>query len=423
MTIQGYQAVLWMFRDTWIPFMCASDISVNMDVDEIAIRTIGDGQYKKFGYQALGYNITLSGLLKFDADNFTGFDMIDNMRNFTNVQFRVTFDDDEGNEKSIQGNALVKSGAVSISPGDLVKNDFTLLGNGAFLFFNGSVSCDTSIDSISPDETSDGTVTATYTYTGPVYQVKYQIDGTGDFVSSLVDIPLVVSGLANGIHSIHIIPLCQNGNEGIGLTQSFSIASGLTCGLVITGRTQDGNLTLTPVFDNPDSETVATYQYSIDGGAFIVKNLLPTTDPIDISGMALGDHTLAMIPFCSSGVAGTGFTDGDFSIDSSPSTSLVNYSFVNDPFSGNQMWIYVDGILQVNLTAASSGSITVSVGQLVKGVLQSTASGGARGVGLRTTNQTTSSILNDQSGRSPQVFQYTFTADGSTYLIGGVISP
>lgn len=423
MTVQGANAILFFFKgSTWLPFLCASDISFNIDIDEIAIRTMGDGPDKKFAYQSRGYNITLSGLLKFDDANYTGSDIIDAVKAFANVQFRITFDDLAGNVKSIQGTAIVKSAALGISVGALVKNDFTLLGNGAFQWFNGDVSCDTVITDIAASGTtsSDGTVTITYTYTGPVYQVMYQVDGAGSYVSTLADVPIVLPTLSNGSHSINIIPLCQNGNEGTGSFRIFSVAhSGATCDLLITGITQDST-TITPVFTGTD--TPSTYQYQIDGGSFITKNLLPTTDPIDITGLSLGDHSINIIPSCSDGIEGSGFSD-TFTITTSPSNSVINYSFINDPFSGNQMWIYVDGILQVNLTAAGSGSITVSVGQLVKGVLQCTASGGARGVGLRTTNQTTSVILNDQTGRSPQLFQYTFTADGSTYLIGGVISP
>ncbi len=427
MTVQGKDATLWFQKDgEFVPYMCASDITITIETEEVAIRTLGDGHYKKYASQSLSWKVDLNGLLQFDADNFTAFDIVDAQRNFVNVIVRVTFDDLTGNEKTIQGNAVVKTSALSASAGELVKADFNLLGSGAFLWFDGTVSCDTSASFDGTTEAGDGSgdTTIYYVYSGAVNQVKYRLNGTGDYIFSSAGVNIFYAGLAAGLYSIEVIPLCQNGNEGVGFTQLFVVTRGGSCNLAITSiELSDDQTQLLITVNNPDDETSGTYQYSIDGGTFFSKNLLPDPDPIDVSGLAFGDHTVDVVPFCSSGVLGSDLS-GDFTIDSQPSQSVVNWTFNNDPFSGNQFWIYVDGVMVINETAADLGnSINVNVGQVVRVVLQCTATGGARGVSLQTVNSTTSTTLNSQSGRSPQTFIFSWTADGSTYQVGANITP
>lgn len=440
--IQGTDAVLSFYKNDWLPFLCSSDITVAITANKVAVRAAGDGSWKKYAYQDAEYAITLSGLLKFDEDNFTGWDLLANQMNFVNVMFRCSFDDENGNVRSMEGTVIVETSTLSISIGALVKNDFNLTGNGKLTVFDGLIPCPTIITGITVDgqEDSDGIVHVSYTYTGEAYQVKWRVDNTGDYTYTIADLTIDIPGLTVNGHSIEIIPICVNGFEGTGDTQDFVVTAALTCDSTCTGiviDTPDGgrfsglgpNVTLNiggnAMFISPTiTGSAPLYMYAWDDTSLFT--ILPITSPIPINNLSPGAHTLAVIPICTfSGgrqVYGQGGSFG-FTLTSQSNQSVINYSYTNFP-PNNSLNIYVNGILTISLNNANgSSSITVPTGATVKAVLSSSSQPlGSRDGTLVVTDNTTSTQLFNQSAASPFTKQFSFTANGDEFTINGVVS-
>lgn len=424
--IQGQDAVLSFFKNDWIPFVCSSDISISIAVTKAPVRTVGDGQWKKYAYQDSEYAVTLSGLLKFDADNWTGWDTMNAQFNFSNVLFRCSFEDDGGNIRTLQGYAMVETSTLSFSPGAIVKNDFQLQGSGRLDMFDGLIPCPTTIDSISVTGLSDpaGNIGITYTYTGDLYQVKYRLDGMGAYIYALGALPLTINGVTVGNHSIEIIPICTNSYEGTGLSQTFAVTQALVCTSVVT------DITISTIVGSVFATAVKTggatqMQWNLDGGFGIVA---PITDQIPLSSLAPGNHKLTIVPLCLiSGqlVPGTGFTK-NFTVSSTPTQSIVNYNFLlsGSVSSVNQFQIYVNGVLMVNSNAAGTGSINVPIGATVRASLVCYIPGGpgTKHGELTVFDSTTATVLFDSTVAQPVSLQYNVVANGDSYIITQSIS-
>lgn len=442
-TIQGSDAILSFYTNDWEPFVCSTDISVAIGVSKVAVRTRGDGQWKKYTYQDVNFSITLSGLLKFDDTNFSGWEMINNQVGFLTLLCRVSFEDDQGNIMTVQGEVMVETTTLGISQGNLVKNDFQLQGTGSLLIFVGLVPCPTEITAITVNgqEASDGTINVTHTYTGEAYQIKYRINNTGDYVYALSDETLTIPGLAIGPNqSIEIIPVCANGYEGTGMTQTFQVTQGLTCSSVTTGITiyapnaanfsgLAGGVVVTggasSMYIVPTIEGSATqFGYGWEGGSQYFY--LPAGSPIPINNLAPGAHTINIIPVCAFGpnnspVWGVGMYVG-FTLNVQPAQSPLAYNYENDP-TGNSLSLYINGVLSVAASVSNaSGNITAPAGAAIRVVLSSSNVGSRVGT-LTITDNTTSAQLYNNSANSPFSMTYSFTANGDSFTITGIVSP
>jgi len=414
--IQGQNAVLSIYKSTFLPFVCASDISMSLESDELPIRAAKGGHWKDFTYNNASYSITLSGLLKFDTVNFTGFDMLDNWFNFTAIKFLITFDDLNGDQKSFQGFAMVKSNTLSYSAGSLVKGDFELTGKGELMYFDGIIACAGSIITITVtgQTAADGIIHVNYTYSGAPYQVKWRVDGTGNYVYALVGIQIDIPGLSVGTHSIKIVPVCLNGYKSDNSASSiFQVTQALTCSAVCVAINTGGS-SFNPIFTG----TPAQWKYNIDGGAYVY--VLAAIQTVSLPGLTVGVHTVNIVPVCANGAEGTG-RSATFTVTSNPAQSVINYNFAS--FStGNLFQIYVNGILQQSLSASGSGSLIVATGASVRGVLQALNPIGSHGQ-LQTQDTTLLSVLDNRTGTANTVLQYTFSTNGDTYFIQGTITP
>lgn len=346
--------------------------------------------------------------------------MLDNQFGFSNVLARVSFDDENGNIKTVQGQMMIETSTLSYAPGALVKNDFQLQGNGKMDLFDGLIPCDSTITSIivTGQTAADGIVHFSYTFSGPAYQVKYRIDGIGQYAFATAGAIIDVPGLPNGNHAVEIIPLCQNGYEGTGLEQSFQVTNAQTCTSSIDSITVD-----TSAFSitNTHAGSATQMRYRIDGGVWIDALI---TDSISIASISPGNHTIEEIPVCSNGVEGTGLVQ-NFTIAAQPSMSTVNWSFTTVG-NYNIFSIYVNGTLTINQSTAGSGMITVPLGAPIRTVVYGPSRLPDRNVNLSITDSTTAtSIYNHTSlayafGSATE--QYTFNADGDTYQINGTIT-
>jgi hypothetical protein len=415
--IQSKNAVLSFNKDGWYPFVCATDVSLQINADMLDVRTAQNGIWSNQAYQKLSYSISLGGVLQFDAVNWTAVDFVQNMMGFLSVKFLLSMTDDNGVIKSYQGYCNISSLATSYSPGKTVENSFTLPGTGELKFFDGLIPCDSviSIITVTGQTAADGIVHITYTYTGAPSQIKYRIDGKGNYIYANVGIQLDIPGLSIGSHYIDIIPVCLNGYEGEAATrQSFTITQSLTCSAVITDITIT-TTTAVPVFTGTPSQ----YKYSIDGGAFVVVGI---SFVVPLGGLSVGNHTIQMVPICSNGVEGTGFTK-PFTVAVQPSQSMVSYNWVNFPYAGNFMDIYVNGSLTIHVTSTgNSGSFIAPTGATVRAVVKSPEPTGARSMNLKVDDTSTFTNLFNQSGTSPTTLEFIFTVNGDNYLVQGIIS-
>lgn len=353
--------------------------------------------------------------------------MIDNHLNLTHVLVRCSFDDQNGNVKTIQGYVMIESSTVGISPGALVKNDFSMQGNGKMDMFDGFVPCPTVITSITigGQTAPDGIVHVTYAYAGSAYQIKYRLDGVGDYAYALADQQLDIPGLAIGSnHSIEIIPVCSNGYEGTGQVQQFIVTQALTCSGVIS------DITIILGSGGVVNRAVAIYsggatqmKYQIDGGIWQVTSI---NSVVNLTFLPLGAHTITMVPICANNVEGAGFTKA-FNVTVNPSQSVVQLhgniagSGVGAPRGAvNLIQLYVNGVLTlVNPGSGVTNQTVVPVGATIKGVVTTSQN---RPMEIQTLNLTASTTLDDQTAVGPGTLQFSFVADGSTYRINGTLN-
>lgn len=414
-TIQGQYAVLSFFKDDWIPFVCASDISISLTATKAAVRTAGDGHWKKWTYQDSSYALTLSGLLKFDTGNWSGWDMLDNMMNFNNILFRCSFDDQNGDVKTVQGFCMIETTTLTWAMNNLVKNDFQLQGTGKLDLFDGLIPCPSVITAIAitGQTAADGIVHSAYTYTGDIYQVKYRIDATGDYAYAFPAVIIDTPGLSVGDHSIEIIPVCLNGYEGTGLTQNFTVTRALVCTAAITAINISAGAAT-----NINTGGATQMKYRIDGGMWVFA-LINTSIPV--GSLAVGAHTIEEVPICSNGVSGTGLVQS-FTISVQPAQSIINYLFTlaTGTATIKAFNIYVNGVLTVSSATSGSGSISVPLSATISAVVSCGDSG--HHIRLQVSDQTTSTAMYDHTVPSPDAVGFIFTANGDTYFISETIS-
>lgn len=392
-------------------------MSIEISATKVPIRTRGDGHWKKYTYQDIAFSITLSGLLTFDEDNWTGWDMLDNMFNFSHVLARVSFEDADGNIRTVQGYVMIETSTLSYSPGNLVKDDFQMQGNGKLIMFDGLIPCPSVITDIIVDGQTDddGIIHITFTFSGDPYQVKYRIDDSGDWVFAVAGATLNIPGLAIANHTIEIIPICANNFEGTGREERFQVTQGLTCGTVISDISINGDVTTAQaVFTGSATQM----KYRVDGGVWITNTI---TFVVSLGELSAGDHTIEMVPICANNVEGTGF-EKEFTITSQPAQSKINwnFSFITPATLG--MKVYVDGVLYVSETDDSIGFFNVNTGQAIRFAVEVKT---GYPFGLIVSDVTTSTFLNSQSGTpsSRTTYSYTFTATGGhEYACVGAIN-
>lgn len=417
--IQGSDAILSFFKNDYIPFVCSTDISIAITANKIAVRAPGDGTWKKYTYQTAEYTVTLSGLMQFDDANFTGWDMLENQLGFIQIPFRCSFTDDEDNVKTIQGTAMIETSTLSFNPGTLVKGEFNLTGSGKLIMFDGLEPCPSEVltVTVTGQTASDGIVHVTYTYSGVIYQVKYKVDDTGDWVYVIADLTIDIPGLAIGDHFIMIVPVCFNGFEGVECQGRFSVTQALTCSTVISTITINGGMTTAiAVYTGAATQM----KYRIDGGAW-VNSLITAT--ISLVRQSVGAHTIEMVPICANGVSGTGFVQA-FTVSSQPAQSKISWTFDNgEPTFITIFAVLVNGVAQVLENSTSSGFIFAPVGASVKAVLTSVPPvphGSTNGtVQINDTTLSTQIFLQNQSGSI--AINHTFTANGDDFLISELV--
>lgn len=220
--VKGTDAIIQIFKaGSYRDYLCATDITIDIKTELKSVKTIGDGVWKRSRPQSIGYTITLNGLLKLNTgDSPMAFDLLYNQLQFVDIQFRITFTDEDNNIKAVIGNATVESSQFGGGSDGFATGQFTIVGNGELGYTNSLLPCDVTITGISA--TWDSTVgkysiNVSKTGTGTVYRYEYTINGRGRYIAPsmpfFIDQPLYSVPQTN--YDMVIFPVCVNGFDGI----------------------------------------------------------------------------------------------------------------------------------------------------------------------------------------------------------------
>ncbi|WP_240359172.1 adventurous gliding motility protein AgmC [Pyxidicoccus trucidator] len=151
------------------------------------------------------------------------------------------------------------------------------------------------VDTVPPDTNIDagpsGTTTstsATFDFSSPDSPVTYQCSLDGAAFAACTD-PVTFTGLANGNHTLSVRAVDAAGNvDPTPATRSWTVDTSAPDTTIVSGPAAVTSAT-TATFDFSSNESPVTYECSLDGAAFVA-----CTDPVTFSGLANGNHTLAV---------------------------------------------------------------------------------------------------------------------------------
>ena len=225
--IIGTNAIMRIYKNfAYRDFLCATDISVEFTTELKATKTIGDGVWKRFKPQSLGYSITLSGLMKLNETDVVAFDLIDKQLAFAEVLYRITYEDGT-NVKAIFGTAIIESTSINGPSEGFVTESFRMTGVGEVDIFDTTTPCTASFSATISTRADDpdhnyqinvSSATSSTTYIDVSINGGARTRTTWSGASSGV----IAINLPSGSNTIKAIPICTNGYEGtiVTLTQT-----------------------------------------------------------------------------------------------------------------------------------------------------------------------------------------------------------
>lgn len=225
--VKGSNVLLQIYKDgAYADFLCATDCAIDFETEKKSVKTVGDGVWKRYKPQSIGYTINLSGLIRLDVADPVAFDLLDYQTQFIDVTYRMTFEDDAANIKAIYGTAIVEKTSLNGSADGFATGQFVLSGNGAPTILNTLDICDLEVTAFTATfyaigEGGENTYTLGLTIVGAgtIDRIEYQIDGGARQVSGY-SAPYRINA-TSGSHSITIIPVCSNGLDGTSFTQTL----------------------------------------------------------------------------------------------------------------------------------------------------------------------------------------------------------
>lgn len=202
---------------SYVPFVCAKDLTLDVASSLISVVTVGDGHWEKFAHQSIGYTITLTGVAKFDNASVTVFDLMQNQLQFVDVDYKMIFRDQESlNYRTIKGMALVERSSITGNYGQFSQTSFSLKGNGAYIV----ITCDAAIGGLTITQSEDDETLVTFDdIEGDPASYIYTIDN--GFEITTTETELNLGELTPGPHTILVIPVCASGDRGDEISKYF----------------------------------------------------------------------------------------------------------------------------------------------------------------------------------------------------------
>lgn len=213
----------------YLSIACARSFSITTVLEDVEVTTKGDGQWRSYAPSALTYTISLEGILKIDETQTSAFDIHAAQIGFTEVPFRIIFEDEEDNFKIVEGNCLVSSSTFTVNAGQFADFSIELKGTGALVKRTTVETCETVINDgllqvqlrqfpyATPGATKLEVILSSIS--GAWERINYSIDGgsTGSSFSST----FYINPISLGTHTIRLAAVCPNGIEGTPLVKTF----------------------------------------------------------------------------------------------------------------------------------------------------------------------------------------------------------
>lgn len=227
--VKGSNVLLQIYKGgDYADFLCATDCSIDFETEKKSVKTVGDGIWKRYKGQSIGYTINLSGLIRLDVADPVAFDLLDYQTQFVDVTYRMTFEDDAANIKAIYGTALVEKTSLTGGSDGFATGQFVLVGNGEATILDTLDICALTVTAFTATFYAIGeggnnsyTLGVTVTGTGTLDRIEYQIDGGARQVAGY-SAPYYITA-TSGSHSITVIPVCSNGSDGTSFTQTLTL--------------------------------------------------------------------------------------------------------------------------------------------------------------------------------------------------------
>jgi hypothetical protein len=220
--ILGKNAIIEFKKEgNYVPFVCATSISINVSREKKSVKTIGDGINRRYRTQSIGYTISLSGLIPYDDDiDMTAFDLLPYLQSAVDIEYQIIFQKIDGTTyKLIKGVAGIDSMNFE-APTDFVRGSIEMTGNGPYVITDIEDVCDKVIRRASFSVTSNvlhvGIISLN---SGTVPRYDYRIDGGAINTSLFTGWPVNLNSPTG--HIIEIWPVCENGIYGTKYTYTF----------------------------------------------------------------------------------------------------------------------------------------------------------------------------------------------------------
>lgn len=147
--VQGKDVVLRAKReadDTYYGFYCAQEVSVNIQVEQMAATSVNSGSFKRNKPGRASWDFTFSGLAQIKdpgADSlWTLYELMDEQARLEGLDLLVIFTSSEGETQTFSGHANPETLGLSGLVGGLAKGQVRFIGDGP-LARNASITPDT----------------------------------------------------------------------------------------------------------------------------------------------------------------------------------------------------------------------------------------------------------------------------------------
>jgi len=112
--------------------ICAETVSIEVTPEFVEITTQGSGKAKSFDYDSYSYTISFQGAAKVEdePDRPTGFDMLEKLLAFEELDYELHFVDEDGSTKKITGTILVSKLELTQPLNDAARSNVDFQGTG-----------------------------------------------------------------------------------------------------------------------------------------------------------------------------------------------------------------------------------------------------------------------------------------------------
>lgn len=411
--------ILFKKDDTYIPYGCAIDITITFRLTEKkSVKTINDGNWEKPRGQKKGYGIEVNGLIKYDDDAVpNAFDLYAYFDGMTPIEYLISFVNDEGQNRYIEGLALITELSLGGGSQGFANGSASMEGDGAVEIRDLLIPCPSSIISVQLVEDEPNSIIRITAHTGSPARYDYSVDGGGlvsQFANSYIQDLILEGGLSAGVHSITITPVCDNGYNGTPFETTFELmgTGGGGCDvptdIIFSSITENS---ATASWTAPVSPPGDGYYWELFIGTSFQTSGTEATTSINLTGLTGGlTYTLKVKSICDSGVSESGFASNTFETDAPANPTQILWFFGEEGAAAGRLVVKVNGGVEVDVTAPDDGILMISGGdEITIDVTEMVP--GADVKDLYIQDLTTSTVLYSNSDANPQHFVFNAVAD------------